>query len=643
MMRNRDRSYAVVCASIALASIALTAPVAESGVVDDWSYARTALDLARTGHLVYNGWAAAMVGAQAYWGALFIRLFGFSFLVLRLSVAPLAAASAALLYVLHRRASLPPGLAIFGALTVVLSPISIPNAASFMTDIPALFLLLVSVYGYVRVAETLDTRRTGAGAAWQRQLWGWLLLGLSAGLLGGTVRQVVWFVPLFGSGLLLLRSWLLHQARIAAVPLAVSGMAALTGMLRCMAWLQDQPYAIREELPFGSLFSHRNTATFLCSLLVRLAQTLGLLLLPLLLALPLLYRARLAGVRGPWLRFSSAVILGLFVWFLAWQGYNQQWFFLHPHASGPGIAAPPHQPWQSPEFVWFPPWIGSMFSIHPFMYGKALAPPDYFPSAIPVSVYLILRILVTVLVCGALALCIASRIWPRNETSAARQSWPHTPVVITLLTVFAAAYIPMLLLHDLSPDSAGLIDRYLLPVLPLATVCFLRTFHRWTGRTRLPLVSWIVLAVFGFYGVAQAHDYFAELRAKLVMTHDLEQRGIPRSSIMAGFEYDGWTQIAVAGHYNDPRIRIPEGIYVPPPETPGFATIYRCWPYTPAVHPDYVVALAPHPDLRITDVPPAGFQCWLPPFHRQFIIQVRDPALAAVSRLQSRDDQGITQ
>lgn len=646
MMRNHDRFYAGLCAGIVLATIALTVPFAECGVADDWSYTKTAIDLARTGHLIYNGWAAAMLGAQAYWGALFIKLFGFSFFVVRLSVAPLAAACAALLYVLHRRADLPAGLALFGTLTVVLSPIFIPNAASFMTDIPALFLFLLSIYGYVRVADLLDAgtmNTTGAGLPWQPRLWGWLLLGLSAGLLGGTVRQVVWFVPLLGSGFLLLRSWSLHQLPIAIVSLAISGMAAVTVMLHCMAWFQDQPYSIQERLPFNLLFSHRNTLTFLCLLLVRLVQTLGLLILPLLLTLPMLYGKRLAGLQTPWLRFGSAVILTLLFWLLEWQSFNQDWFFLHPHWHDLATGIPVHQPWQDPEPVWFPHWIGLAFSAYPSWYGTAPAPLNFIPRTLPMSVWLSLRILVTVLVCGTLALFVATHMWPRPDINTAKQPRIHKPIVVSLLAVFTVVYIPMLVLHGLMPDSSGLWDRYMLPVLPLATMCFLRVFQQWTGRTRLPLVSWFALSLFCFYGVAQAHDYFAQLRARLAVTHDLEKRGIPRTSIMAGFEYDGWTQITAASHYNDPRIKKPEGIYIPAPKSLGFSTIYPCWIHTPAVHPDYVVALAQHPELCMTDVPPAEFRCWSPPFKRHLIVQVRDPALAAVSRLPSRVLQTIAQ
>jgi hypothetical protein len=142
--------------------------------------------------------------------------------------------------------------------------------------------------------------------------------------------------------------------------------------------------------------------------------------------------------------------------------------------------------------------------------------------------------------------------------------------------------------------------------------------------------------MFCFYGVAQTHDYFAQLRARVIATRFLEQRGIPRTHIMAGFEYDSWTQLASKGYYNDSRIEKPAGVYVPRVEPLGFATIYDLWSYTPVVQPDYVIALAAHPELRVADVPPTDFRCWWPPLHRQLIVQVRDPALAAVSRLATR-------
>jgi len=150
------------------------------------------------------------------------------------------------------------------------------------------------------------------------------------------------------------------------------------------------------------------------------------------------------------------------------------------------------------------------------------------------------------------------------------------------------------------------------------------------------MLAWLVLVLFAWYGVAQTHDYFAQLRARLVATSALEQRGIPRTRIMAGFEYDSWTQLTVAGHYNDPRIRKPTGSYMPPQNSPGFSTIYALWKYCPVVHADYVVALGLHPDLYNTDLPTVPYSCWLPPYHRSIVVQVTKPDLTAVTQLPIR-------
>lgn len=610
--KSPDRRYAWLCAGIVLAVIALTVPIAESAVNDDWSFTKTALDLAQTGHLLYNGWATPMLGAQAYWGALFIKLFGFSFLAVRLSVTPLAAGCAALLYVLHRRASLPPGLALFGALTITLSPVFIPNAASFMTDIPALFLFLASIYGYVRVADVLDAHEPPA--FWRNRLWGWLLFSLSAGLLGGTVRQTNWFVPLLAPGFLLVRCWTFRRLRPALVPLTVSGLIALGGMMAFSAWLKDQPYTVPLKVSTGVIrfFTNEEAPATLVLLLAYMMQTLGVMMIPLLITLPMLYHRWLAGQRLLWLRLGSALILTLFIWFLAWLSFGGAWVF---------------------------PWLGNSFDSRPFLTGTAPAPPQSIPTTLPVNFWRAFSLTVTALVCGTLALWVVTRMWPRQKRPG-EQPRDRMPVVIGLLIVFLAAYLPLLLLKGLLPlpffSFFDVLDRYLIPVFLLTTMVFLLVFRQWTGRDQLPLAAWSVLVLFGWYGVAQTHDHFAQLRARVAVTQYLEQRGIPRTRIMAGFEYDSWTQLEVAGHYNDPRIEKPQGTFIPPPESPGFVTMYPLWRFTPVVHPDYVVVLVRHPDLLVTDVPPTDFWCWLPPFRHHLEVQVRDPALAAVNRLPMR-------
>ena len=74
---------AIVCPLTLLACYFVIQPYAEIGIIDDWSYIKTAQVLAQTGHIAYNGWGSPMLGWQIYFGALFIKLFGFSFTAVR--------------------------------------------------------------------------------------------------------------------------------------------------------------------------------------------------------------------------------------------------------------------------------------------------------------------------------------------------------------------------------------------------------------------------------------------------------------------------------------------------------------------------------------------------------------------------------
>src|ERR1700761_4410641 len=83
----RDRN-AWLCSLLFCICVLAAYPISNEGYVDDFSTAHTALLFAQTGHLIYDGWMAPLQGWLAPWGALFIKLFGFSFVVLRMAVLP---------------------------------------------------------------------------------------------------------------------------------------------------------------------------------------------------------------------------------------------------------------------------------------------------------------------------------------------------------------------------------------------------------------------------------------------------------------------------------------------------------------------------------------------------------------------------
>jgi hypothetical protein len=283
------------------------------------------------------------------------------------------------------------------------------------------------------------------------------------------------------------------------------------------------------------------------------------------------------------------------------------------------------------EHEWVFPWLGNIFRTFHYMDGGAPIPADPAP-VFPMPFWKAFSLAVIGLTYGCFLLKFATLDW-RSLTQRF-----VVPEPLGLLMVFTLGYVPILLLKTLVPNSFGVFDRYLLPLVPLLTLALLKMFHRETGRSRVPLVGWLVLIGFAFYGAAGAHDYFEQLRARLDLTGELLKRGVPRTRIMAGVEYDAWTQITVAGFYNDSRVKLPPGTVLQTAAPLPFHTAYCLWQFTPVVRAGYVVALGRHPDLFDTDLPAATFDCWLPPYQRALIVQTPDPNLAAVRSLPIRKD-----
>ena len=221
-------------------------------------------------------------------------------------------------------------------------------------------------------------------------------------------------------------------------------------------------------------------------------------------------------------------------------------------------------------------------------------------------------------------------LWRGGKKARLINLFRHASPPTALLALFAAAYLPLLMLKDLV--SGGLIDRYLLPLLPLVTITGLDIYWRVNRRDRLPAFGWLALFVMAYYGVAQTHDYFALLRARLKLTNALENRGIPRTRILGGFEYDSWTQVTLTSHYSDSRIDNPKDADLPAAPLP-FETVYSLWQRTPIVRPDYFVCLSEHPELLDTGLRPVTYSAWLPPFRRRCLVQVKDPSLVSVRSL----------
>jgi len=586
---------AFLCALFSIAAVLATLPFVEMGINDDFCYTQIALHLANTGKMAYNGWNSPMVGFQAYWAAFFIKLFGFSFVLVRLSTLPFVGGCSALLYLLSLYAGLPRSRAIFLAFFVAFSPLALPLEASFMTDVPALFFLLLCL---ISVLQATDPQASRAKIAF------WTAVLTAAGLTGGTIRQYVFLVPAAFLPYIAWRSRSLWPS----LWCGVCGLTSVVGALAFIRWFSLQPYA--KAMPLLPLSSH---AGFL-----HIAENLlGLLMEFGVLVVPVTVLHLFAGIRVPkagWLILSvGSVLFAAAVILAAPYGYEQT------------TLPPPGRAFH--HNLVFRQFGGNIITDTGILGSGAEVIGDK-PRTLPIPLQIALAGTGAALFALAAAglircLCDSHALsgptvakWLRSDCGRVR--------VEHLCVLFSCTYCPLVGSRAIE---ALALDRYLLPLLATGGLLLLL----WLPA-RLPITltaGWVFAALFALYGVATTHDYYACSRARLRAAEMLTAAHIPRQCISAGLEYDGWTEIALRGHVNIPGLvgspnyyRSQVGRRYP------LGDPYWFWDETPTVQPSYLVVTSPQPGLSTLKEFTVRYQAWLPPFERRVLVQTAKAAVA---------------
>jgi hypothetical protein len=559
--RNRVMRNALVCSFIFAACFWISWPVAQMGFDDDWSYIRTAQLFAQTGQFHY-GWTSAMLGWQVPWGALFIRLFGFSFMAVKLSTLPLACASVFLFYLILIRFGANEHNAAFGTLTLGLSPLFLPLAASYMSDVPSLLVILVCLYCCQRAIAA----RTDAAAV------GWLCFATASNVLGGTVRQIVWL------GALVIvpgTAWYLRKRRGMLLAAPILWVVTIGAILYLMHWFAAQPYVVVDPLI--------NTAH---PVLTALLYMCGAFLCLLLIVFPVMaaWLPRIRAVRGASLLAMASILAVVLLvqvagnWTLPWIPRSLISEFSVAAGAQPGV--------DRGRFI-FPTWACLLFSV-----------------------------LVAV---AFLALAATIRTHFRSEGKFPQSIFQRP--TFWLLGPYFFSYCALLVLH--ACQEGGIFDRYLLGLMPFAIIPLIRLYQARIAPG-LPPISFAMLAFYALLAITGTHDWFAWQRARLAAIAELRATGLPRIHIQGGYEYDGWTELEAAGYINDARIRIPPGAYHPNDHAPNVPKACQFYfvDKTPMIRPDYTVAFVrPMPCLIASKYPPVEYRAWLPPFQRTVYIQ----------------------
>ena len=528
------------------------------GVNDDWTYAHMSKVFAATGRLSYDGWTDSMIIPQVIWGAAVIKLFGFSFLALRLSGMLTAVLLIPVLYHIGRISGLAPRFAAFATLLTVLSPVAFPETVTFMSDVPAMLLFSVSVYSGIRAWKAKTVRACMA----------WAAAMVVAGIVAAIERQVYWLGPLLFVPLI---AYAQRRLRI-AWRFGLLWLSTLFIMAGALVWFRSKPYALGSDTltvwanaTLGDMYGREE------SFLRGVVMTTVLLLFPV-----------LCGYMVPACKSASRNSL-----FLLAVAAAASWTVAVPlgHAL---------------------PVMGNIVT----EYGSYL-PGEVTLGTQAVVLRPLLRQCLTVIVlfsgaCSVLALANGRR------TRSSLWADPAMPVCGFGLA-FGLGWFGILAYRVME---FPVFDRYLISFLPLLAIPLLR-YYQTNISGHLSRWCWVVLAVFACYGIAATHDTFAASRTRLAVTSRLEAAGVPRTAISGGYEYDGWTQLEAHGYLNHPDILSPAGAFQQSAWTGPANAFLWYMPLMPSVKARYFITTSPLPGLADGPVSPVSYRTWLPPQTRQ--------------------------
>ena len=204
------------------AAIAFINPRGNFPIDDDWDFAIATWRFAATGRFHFTAFTAVSLRAQVLWGALWTRLFGESFDVLRVSTLVLAAAT---LIVVHRmllRAGVPRVGRIAATLALGFHPIFLWSSCTFMTEVPFVFASCVALACFIRALDDDGML--------------WIVAGCIAALTACFVRQTG--ITILAAPLIL--SVMRRRRRDAVVIGATIALFALIFLLR-REWLAGSP------------------------------------------------------------------------------------------------------------------------------------------------------------------------------------------------------------------------------------------------------------------------------------------------------------------------------------------------------------------------------------------------------------------
>ena len=159
----------------------LVNPIGDFPLNDDWSYAKPVHSLLNGKGIKFTGWMSMTLFAQVLWGALWCKIFGFSFTVLRFSTLFIALFGIIYTYKLFGEFIKHKSSAFILTLLILFNPIFVNLSFTYMTDIPFYSLSIISIYNYIHYLKEGDKK--------------YIIVGLLFSIITILIRQLGLVIP----------------------------------------------------------------------------------------------------------------------------------------------------------------------------------------------------------------------------------------------------------------------------------------------------------------------------------------------------------------------------------------------------------------------------------------------------------------
>jgi 4-amino-4-deoxy-L-arabinose transferase-like glycosyltransferase len=556
----------MVCFALTPLLVPMLVPAA---VGDDWVYARSVEILVREGRLHILDLSVVTLLFQIAWGSLFATLFGLSFGVLHLSTFVMTMLGGVACYGLCRELEIAPMPSALAAAAYVFNPLSFVLAYTFMSDPFFTALLVVATYGYVR------------GLRRDRPDHAALLFGAVATACAFLVRQQGALIPAAVIVALLVQRRLHRDRESVRLVLWIVALPtiATAGYYLWLVFIYGVPHQ-------QASFTHSVISAGWEQSLLLIGRTtfieamyVGLFTLPVALA-ALSAVNRIARVRAPVVWFT---VLGWAVMLLA----GLMHFNSSDNRNNSGQPFMPRMPY-----------------IAQYMGPNGLGPTDLLGGRDWIVSWQALDLLTALCVVASLLFVLTLvRQIPRPVSADPSRTSAGLALAIALGQV-AGVLPPSFHFRNWIIS----VDRYLLPLLPLA-LCL----GFWALRGLRPSfgAAWVIVAMSALISIAGTRDFLEFQNATWQVARAAIEGGVPVTALDAGSSWDGYTlyDYSVAHHLA--------------PQTPGGPWWTNI--FAPATTSDYIVSTAPldgYQEVGHQEVPN-----WLDP-HPTFVylLQRAEPA-----------------